>query len=121
MSALGRGTILDERAFTGVPPRVALGQALGIAMAAYTLGIASGVIGVLHHGAWIAVMAAGGIVATTWMAVKTYRWYSAAMTNPSEATLSWWRHRGLWLMLICEVPVWVSIGCLAVALHPRPS
>jgi hypothetical protein len=62
--------------------------------AAYTMGIAAAIIGVLHHDAWIAVIAAAGIVATTWMTVNTYRWYRAVKTNPSERTLSWWRRRG---------------------------
>lgn len=121
MSALGRSEGFGGRAARVVHLRVALGQALGFTLSAYALGIGAALVGVLHRGAWTAILTAVGIGTTTSVTVKTCRWYRAEVANPSPSSRTWWQRRGIWLMLLCDVPVLAAVGGLAFVLRAHAS
>ena len=90
-------------------------------MAAYALGLFAAVLGAMHDAAWIALVALVGMMTTTYMAHRTGRWYRSQMSGASTWSREWWPRRGLWLMIACEIPVFVAVGCLAFVSQPHPS
>lgn len=94
--------------------RRVMGQVVGFVLGSSTICIVAAVIGVTHGGSWVALVAALGIVVSSSMAARTGQRCRALRV---DATSSWWRRRGIWLMVLSAVPAWVSIGCAAVVLH----
>jgi hypothetical protein len=96
-----------------IPRSRDFGTALGFFSSSIVLGVASSLGSAQNHEAWPVIPALIGIALSGVMIVRVYHWFKESSPLPDD----WFRRRGLWQCMVCQVPTWVSVAGCALALH----